>query len=222
MIARFGLIGDVHSQDVALSASIHHLRRAGIDTFLCVGDILDGPTGDPNRTIALLRENQVRTVAGNHDRWVIGDSLRDLPEATPRRMIDQENIAWLASLPQTLDIETPGGLALLCHGTGKNDMLGVKPDDEGYALEANLELSQLLVAKRYRYIIAGHTHRRMVRDVSGLTLINAGTLHPGYEPVFGLADFTKHEVHFYDVKDPWKIQLAEVQAIGSAPAATRA
>lgn len=208
MIERFGLIGDVHSQDVALRMALRYLRKEGIDTFLCVGDILDGP-GDPNRTVTLLRENQVHTVAGNHDRWVIGDSLRDLPDATPRHRIQQENIAWLASLPQTLDIETTDGLALLCHGTGKNDMLGVRPDDEGYALEANLELSQLLASRKYRYMLNGHTHRRMVRSVGDLTIINGGTLHPGYEPVFGLVDLPERCVRFFGARDPTHVTEVE-------------
>jgi predicted phosphodiesterase len=220
VIERFGLIGDVHSQDVALRATIAYLKREGIQSFLCVGDILDGP-GDPNRTIALLREHRVTTVAGNHDRWVIGDTLRDLPDATPRRRIDAAHISWLASLPATEDIPTCDGLALLCHGTGKNDMLGVKPDDEGYALEANLELTQLLVAKKYRYVLAGHTHRRMVRQFGELTLVNAGTLHPGYDPIFGLVDLPAGFVRFYDVRNPARIVLAEQLPLGSDRPAKR-
>lgn len=215
-----GLIGDVHCQVAALRASIRYLRAQKVDELLCVGDILDGP-GEPNPTVALLRENQVVTVAGNHDRWVVGDSMRDLEDATPRRKIDQANIAWLGSLPQTLDIPTPHGLALLCHGMGKNDMVGVRPDDEGYALETNTELSLLVSQKKYRYVLNGHTHRRMVRTISDLTIINAGTLHPGYDPMFTLVDFSAQIVRFFDVRDPERIHLAEQVALTSGKPAPR-
>lgn len=215
-----GLIGDVHCQVAALRASIRYLRAQGAETLLCVGDVLDGP-GEPNPTVALLRENDVLTVTGNHDRWVIGDNMRDLVDATPRRKIDQQHITWLGSLPQTLDISTPHGLALLCHGMGKNDMVGVRPDDEGYALETNTELTQLLVGKKYRYVLNGHTHRRMVRSIDGLTIINAGTLHPGYGPVFTLVDFSAQIVRFFDVADPERIHLVEQVALTSGKPAPR-
>lgn len=214
MIERCGLIGDVHCQVTALRASITYLRGQGIDTFLCVGDVLDGP-GDPNQTIAMLRENRVETVCGNHDRWVIGDSMRDLPEATPRHRVDQPNIAWLASLPETRDFSTPHGLALLCHGMGKNDMVGVRPDDEGYALETNSELTALVMAKKYRYVMNGHTHQKMVRTIDDLTIINAGTLHPGYSPVFALVDFAAGWVRFFDVENPARIRLCEQLSLTS-------
>jgi predicted phosphodiesterase len=209
-----GLLGDVHCQVAALRAAIRYLRAERVEKILCVGDILDGP-GEPNPTVALLRDNDVLTVTGNHDRWVIGDSMRDLVDATPRAKIDPAHLAWLGSLPETRDIQTPHGLALLCHGMGKNDMVGVRPDDEGYALETNSELTALVVQKKYRYVLNGHTHRRMVRTIDGLTIINAGTLHPGYEPVFTLVDFGAQIVRFFDAANPERIHLAEQVALTS-------
>jgi predicted phosphodiesterase len=220
VIEKLGLIGDVHCQVKALRASLARLEAEGADVFLCVGDVLDG-AGDPNQTVRILREREVLTVAGNHDRWVIGDTMRDLIDATPRRLLEPETLRWLAELPRTRDIETPAGLALLCHGLGSNDMSCVRPDDEGYALESNLELTRLCLERKYRYVMNGHTHRRMVRTIDGLTIINAGTLLPSYGSTATLVDFRALSVSFFDVGDDDRVELSEQIALGSGRSAGR-
>jgi len=65
---------------------------------------------------------------------------------------------------------------LLCHGLGGDDMNGVYPGDFGYGLEVNDVLQGLIREGRYRFVVNGHTHLRMVRSFGGLTIINAGSL----------------------------------------------
>jgi predicted phosphodiesterase len=68
-------------------------------------------------------------------------------------------------------------------------MAKVGPDDFGYALDANDDLQNLLRFGGYRWILNGHSHRRMVREFNGVTLINAGTLMRRQEPCFLELDF---------------------------------
>jgi predicted phosphodiesterase len=157
---------------------------------------VDG-AGDVNRCCALLQEHQIVTVRGNHDRWLLEDSMRDLPEATPLVELDEKSLAFLQLLPLTHAFDTVAGRVLLCHGMGENDMQRVTPDDYGYALEVKYELHDLIRAREFLFVIAGHTHRPMVRNFDGLTVINAGTLYRDHKPRVLLVDFACGEVHIY-------------------------
>ena len=124
---RLGLIGNVHAEDEALKLVIDDLERRGVNALLCVGDIADG-SGDVNRTCALLEDHRVITVAGNHNRWLLSDELRDTPGATVPRSLNARSRAFLDRLPTTLRLTTVRGQLLLCHGVGDDDMSAVKPD----------------------------------------------------------------------------------------------
>jgi predicted phosphodiesterase len=186
--SRIGLIGDVHSEDELLFAALTRLSERDVELLLCVGDVADG-AGDLDRTVELLREHAVLTVAGNHDRWLLEGAMRDLPDADALESLSQETRAFLGGLPKTRDIATPFGPALLCHGLGESDMACVRPDDDGYALEVNADLHRLVASPDVNFVFNGHTHRKMVRHFQGLSIVNAGTLHRDYGPGAVLIDF---------------------------------
>src|SRR5262249_46853384 len=105
------------------------------------------------------------------------------------------------------DIDTPIGKLLLCHGVGGNDMQNLKPDDTGYALETNDELTALLRSARHTIVVGGHTHERMVRRFQApggapLCFVNAGTLAPHPTLCGGVLDCAARNVRFFDLDDP--------------------
>lgn len=186
-----GAIGDIYEEDVRLAAALAFLGNADVDRILAVGDIVDGP-GDALRCCRLLAEHEVEVVMGNHDRWWLRDA--ESVSGAPDPLRD-----YLQTLPATREYETAAGSLLLCHGLGENDMNKLTPDDYGYALATNDELQELLATQRYRFVINGHSHRRMVKDFGGVTVINVGTLFREHEPFFALVDFRVDEVVFYSV-----------------------
>lgn len=163
--------------------------------MLCVGDIVEGP-GDAARTLGLLREHEVECVRGNHDRWYLRGTMRDLPDATGFDALAEDARAWIEALPTTRSYATPRGPLLLCHGLGSDDMATVRPDDEGYALSSNGALGDLLASTRHRWIVSGHSHRRMVRRFEDVTFINAGTLFREHDPCFAVIDFDAGALEF--------------------------
>jgi putative phosphoesterase len=197
-IRRLGALGDIHSEDRALEAALQFFEERGPDAVVAVGDLVDGE-GDVNRVLRLLVEHNVQVVRGNHDRWIVDDEMRDLPHAHPLSQIDPQGRELLASLPQTQSISTCRGDLLLCHGVGDDDMQRLAPDDTGYALESNRALLRLLAERRYAYVLGGHTHRRMVRPIGGITFFNAGTLRRGDDPCFLWLDFERRVAEFHDV-----------------------
>lgn len=212
-LRRIGAIGDVHGEARALEAVLEFLQAQSLDRIICTGDVVDGP-GDPSRCCKLLRQNDVPTVAGNHDRWLLGDQARDLPEAHSLDDLDVEALAFLRSLPKTRAFETVAGRLLLCHGLGDNDMARLLPDDSGYALQSNMALYALHRGSEWRFVINGHTHRRTVRSFNrengeNLTIINAGTLYRAHQPCFVVVDFEARHAQFFDVREDGKIAPAE-------------
>ena len=182
---RFGLIGDVHCEDDALERALDFL--AG-DPILVVGDIVDG-LGDADRCCALIEERGALAVKGNHDRWLIEGTMRDLPNATEE--VTHGAFRFLTGLPLTREFDTAAGKLLLCHAVGANDLATLKADTRGYGLrDALAELSDFDV----NLVACGHTHDAMVRKAGGYTFINAGTLHRNYDSCFMRVHISKGEI----------------------------
>ena len=193
---RVGILGDVHGEDVALERCLDHFATLDLDAILCVGDITDGH-GDVARCIELLMNRKVVTVTGNHDRWFLEGTMRDLSNATEELPLGHRD--WLDSLPKTRRFETVAGDGVLCHGVDDDDMAVLRPDTKGYGLQALDGLRVLMLDADVRFMIGGHTHDRMVRGFQDLTVINAGTLHREFEPGCVVVDFADRNVEFYDV-----------------------
>ena len=192
-VARLGVIGDVHCNDSYLKKSIDHIHGLGIGKICCTGDVVDG-TGDIHKCIEYLRESKVDAVLGNRDDWLLHDEARDLHSATKRAELLDDEIKYIESLPISRDIITPFGTALLCHGVAENYMRKINPDDYGYAIKANEDLQKLIRERKYRFLLNGHSHRKMIRDFLGLLVINAGSLN---DPGFLTLDFENRIASFW-------------------------
>lgn len=198
--ARIGVIGDIHTALDKLQWALALLKRQGVEQIFATGDIVDGPRSpqDVMRACALLQESNVICVLGNHDRWLLDEQQRDLTDATFPEEISREARTYLQALPASVELLTPGGWLLFGHGLGSNDMSALYPHDHGSALTNNATLQAILQRERYRFVVSGHTHLRMVRKLEGVTFINAGALHYTREPCCVVVDFVERHAQFYD------------------------
>ena len=196
VVRRVGLIGDLHCEHEALSFAVGELTRLGAETLLQVGDIADGP-GDLDATVSLLEQHRVLAVRGNHDRWLLGNQLRDAPHATELSSASIGSVNYLTRLPVVREFRSPRGNVLLCHGLGGNDMACVKPHHEGQDITSNHDLQRLIRERRYRFVLNGHTHRPMLRTFGPLSIVNAGTLFREHERSFTFVDFERGELLRY-------------------------
>ncbi len=216
-LARVGVIGDVHAQDQALASALNFLRGLPepLDALLCSGDLVSGD-GDANEAIRLLRDANVITVRGNHDRWFDKPYYSGLPFYTTRNSVDKFNQTFLFGLRPERTMDTVSGPLLLCHGVGDDDMAGVYPGG------SDDEIAWMLQRKRldqFRYIVAGHTHARMVRplanaDESITTVINAGTLLPDKTPGFLVCDFACETATVYHLSPAPDFTVSEGRTVG--------
>lgn len=218
MIARVGLIGDVHGQARALETALTFLQALSPDTLLCTGDLpIKGYTQSvetartANECARLLLAANVQTVRGNHDRFFVENAADPTLAAMFRDEWDAsaEALAFAKALPATRRFATPGGDLLLCHGFGNDDMAGIYPggDDEpiAEALERGGAATQNL-----RYMVAGHTHRRLCRTVAGVTIINPGAMIGDREsPGFAMANLNGGTVTFYTLESSGSVTVVE-------------
>lgn len=195
-MSRLGLIGDVHCEHESLAIAIETLQACHCETIVCTGDIPTGP-GNVNACCELLKRNRIPTIRGNHDRWLIDLFPNTSPFATPPSALTKASWRFLESLPETIDLPTPAGLALLCHGLGREDMLSIRPEQTD--LDEHPVLNAILNSRQYRWIFNGHSHHRMVRRYGSVVIVNAGTLRRDHNPCFAAVDFDQEQVLFWDI-----------------------
>lgn len=192
------MLGDVHCQIALLKSALRHFETEGVEAVLAVGDLVDGP-GDVNQTIALVQKAGVLAVSGNHERWLLNNELRTLPDATRRAELSGPSEAYLRSLPKTREFETVAGGLLLCHGIDDNDFASVRPDDTDAVVRALPEVARLEAAGRHAFVVNGHTHRPMIRRIAQVTIVNVGTLLPAHRSVCAVIDFEARRMQLFDV-----------------------
>ncbi|MGQ4557128.1 metallophosphoesterase family protein [Halobellus sp. GM3] len=145
---RVAVISDVHSNRVALDAVFADLPP--VDAIVCAGDVV-GYNPWPAECVAAVREREIPTVMGNHDRATASEtpfrfnSMAAAGVEHARAALDDDALAWLAALP---DNRTAlGGRVKLVHG---------HPDDpDRYTYPA--EFSPEMLGEE-AVLVMGHTH----------------------------------------------------------------
>jgi len=174
-VRRLGVIGDLHGEHERLERVLEWFAGQRVDAVICTGDVADG-RGSVDISCRLLREAEVITVAGNHDRWLLADRVRHVPNAHRRENLAPETRAYLEALPRTALLDTVAGPAMLCHGVGENDLAKVWPGTPRSPIERNEALDELIAAQGLRFMINGHLHYRVLIDFPDFLLVNAGTV----------------------------------------------
>jgi len=204
---KLGLISDIHGDPVALEVAWSHLTVMGADRIVCAGDLVGyGPL--PDRVVSFLRDHQVSSVRGNHDRWALerGAGVRDeFGGGTP----SVETLDYLRELPHDLLIAYQTTIAVIVHGSPRSDMEFVNPSSHprkvlhGYLTDLSCDL-----------LVVGHTHRPMWFRCPDGMVVNPGSVvsMPVVDSsrTFALVDLAVLEVTFHDVEtgrpvavEPW-------------------
>lgn len=208
LIERLGVIGDVHAEDAALRVALQRFDQLGVTDIVCTGDVINGQ-GNAQLAISTLRDRNIPTVRGNHDRWFFDDE--PFPGGTKASELTASSIEWLSKLPVAIEIHTVAGKSLLCHGLGGDDMGVVYPAESESDLVHNDALNTVLKHLEHALMINGHSHMAMARKISrgkwatpqlsdNLTILNAGTLRNDHSPCLMLVDFAALVVSWWRFK----------------------
>ena len=169
-VTRLAVIADVHGNLPALEAVATAIAD-DVDEWICAGDIA-GHLPMVDEVVAVLRRLGARCVRGNHDHALVeglpipGSSAATRALQIQRRAVSAETRAWLAGLPEHLEIDVDGHRLAVRHG-GPRDALyqRVETVDE-----------ELIRFAAGRTVVLGNTHRTICEIGAEHTVINPGAL----------------------------------------------
>ena len=159
------VLSDIHSNIYALDAIWEKEKDA--DLVVVAGDLVDyGPF--PKEVIQWCKMHKVLCVQGNHDRAVVaqykiyGKNVESLPAQEYRwvhencRYLNEEDISYLESLPETLCFEADGYRYLMSHmyGPGRDRPVCVGMFDEFCQQNSGKSFDMPV------RLILGHNHRQ--------------------------------------------------------------
>ncbi|HOY09204.1 MAG TPA: metallophosphoesterase family protein, partial [Candidatus Omnitrophota bacterium] len=168
---RYGLISDVHGNREALQAVLKALVKDSVDQILCAGDIV-GYGANPEECLALIRQQAIPCVAGNHDWGVCG--LLDLDRFNPwartailwtQRHLARADFDFLRALPLTFQDD----ILAMTHGTFN------APSGFQYLL-GSFQAGEAFPYLQRKIGIVGHTH------IPGFFVRKGGDVHAGVGP----------------------------------------
>jgi predicted phosphodiesterase len=166
---KYAVISDIHGNLEALHAVLRDIRRRGIDTVLCLGDIV-GYYPNPRQCIELVRDNAAFCVAGNHDYGAIEKTdtscftyFAFTAMEWTKGQIAGADREFLSALPLTCEV---GDDILLVHSSpSEPDQFSyVFPDNEYSVFEAFSHLTR-------RVTFIGHTHWPSIMYQEGDTVM---------------------------------------------------
>jgi predicted phosphodiesterase len=190
---KVGIITDLHANPLALKAVLDDGTLAGVDRWLCLGDVV-AMGYDPVGVLELLSElHLVGMVSGNTERYVL---TGDRPDPTTEEVIADpariphlievvSSFAWtrgfveghrllgrLGEWEPHMRFVLPDATRLLAvHASlAADDGTGIRPD----APEA--ELVELFEGHRADLIVGGHTHEPTDRTIGGVRFVNPGSV----------------------------------------------
>jgi predicted phosphodiesterase len=162
---RYGVIADIHANLPALRVALEALRREGVDSLLCLGDLVGyGP--HPNEVVDAVAEREIPCVLGNHDEVVAtGKGLERMNELASttlewtRERVTSDTRDYLAQLPVRREVD--GGV-LTAHGSIDDPWTYVRRSADALA-----QLDRMPEVGSANLLLVGHTHRQFVATSAG-------------------------------------------------------
>jgi putative phosphoesterase len=180
---RIAAFSDIHGNLPALQVVLEDIDQQGVDLVVCPGDLVGyGPY--PNEVVELIRRKGICTVQGNYDDGVGYD--RDGCGCAYRTPIEKEtgakSLKWtqgevsernktlLRVLPNQATWEKEGMKVLMVHGSPRriNEYL--------YEDRPESSVRRMLEPLEVDVVIFGHTHQPYHRIVSGIHMVNDGSV----------------------------------------------
>lgn len=187
---RIAVIADIHGNADALAAVLQDLGSQGAGLVVNLGDHFSGPLAAGETASLLLAQPDMVSIRGNHDRYLLQTPLASMShsDATARRHLGPDAMAWLSALPATAML---GADVALCHGTPADDETYLMQHVTGQGAIAARDgqaVAELVAGVTAPLILCAHSHLPgHLRLADGRQVVNPGSVGcPAYhddEPV---------------------------------------
>jgi predicted phosphodiesterase len=105
---RIAIISDPHANLQGVELCHERIKSLGVEQIFCCGDLV-GYGHEPNEVVEFFRDNDIRTISGNHDRLVCGQGEAEgwNPFALKKiewtkSVLTEANLAYLCKLPENM------------------------------------------------------------------------------------------------------------------------
>jgi putative phosphoesterase len=178
---KVAFIADVHANFPALCAALETAARLGAGAVVAAGDLV-GSGPHPVEVVRLLRQRGVRAIRGNVERKVLEllaggkrlkgrlDRKRTGHLAWTALQLGETERAWLAELPERLELSLAGVAVRVVHGSARSDQEYIFPSVTARAL------ADLAGEPRPDVLVCGHSHIPFTRRVGGVRVVNCGSV----------------------------------------------
>ncbi|WP_036717095.1 metallophosphoesterase [Paenibacillus sp. JCM 10914] len=174
-MTRIALISDIHGNIPALRAVLEDIKRRGVDTIYCLGD-LAGKGPDGHVAVDLVRTHCQQVVRGNWDDF-IGKDTTDTALRWQQQRLGGERLQYLGNLPYTIEFVMSGKRIRLFHASPRSVYERIQPWDEKEK-QATLFHGSALCASEYVADVVGYgdIHNAYIQHLDGKTLFNTGSV----------------------------------------------
>lgn len=233
--AKYGIISDIHANYQALKVALDYLAMAGVEKLLCLGDLV-GYGAEPFECIQAIRDKpDIYTIAGNHDRQVIGEKDPRMRKTASKVLewtadnISPANARYLKQLPQGMTVDDT---FVIVHGSL------VERDAYIMTPEEIIKNHQAMITdfSNFKVCFFGHTHLPMLiptksrvimdlRETKGIQLdrndvylINPGSVGQPRDrcPLTSFAIFDTEQWTVTFVRRPYDIRMAQRAILDNA------
>lgn len=174
-IEQIGIFSDVHGNDENLS--LMHNKHPEIKSWFCLGDAIDMNSERINYNKPTLRKMlkwNMSSIYGNHENEVIYsyNKLNMYIDEVSNSKNPNHLIDYLLNMPFSFKINFNGYIINLFHSTplGVNEYIHPEENDESYFYKFNLEII------KSDFIFIGHSHKKFIKEINGIKVINPGAL----------------------------------------------
>lgn len=184
---RIAIVSDIHGNLAAFEAVLADLRQTSPDLILHGGDLPHGGAS-PVEIVDRIRDLGWPGVAGNTDEMLVApESLLEFASRAPHLQplwnaiqeqaawncaaLGEERLAWLRALPR-VHVHAPMALV---HASPES--LWIAPAPEA----SDTELESVYSPLGQPIAIYGHIHRSHIRSVTGVTIVNTGSVSLSYD-----------------------------------------
>jgi len=194
---KVGLISDVHANYVALQAVFEDMDD--VDALVCAGDVVGyGPS--PRACLEEIRERDIPTVIGNHDRAVAKGAGYEEGDRYAVRMLSSERLDWLGNLARSRTL-FEDQLKVVYDHPDQQDRY-TYPDAFEPALLGDEDV-----------LVLGHTHVQHVETFDAGTICNPGSVGQPRDgnPDAAYATLTLPDVSIELHRVPYDIKRVQTQ-----------
>lgn len=168
-MSKIGIISDIHGNFPALKAVLTKLESERCENIFCLGDVA-GYYSMINECIEAIIDNNIRSLKGNHDSYILGESVCPRSHSVvdcinyQQSVIKTEYVEWIRHLNPLFICEE----FIAMHG-GLNN-----PIDEYIKFFDFQKAKQLF--PNTKIFLSGHTHIQSIQQEGDMVYCNPGSV----------------------------------------------